>query len=60
MGTFRKTQKNRNLCNPKQSSFVTFFSKLLFDRATLIILSFRMIKARCCKQRCKYDLLYTR
>ena len=51
-----KAKKNRILCNPKISSFITFIFELLFDSATVIIPSFRMIKARCCKHRCQSDL----
>ena len=40
----------------KRSSFITDFFELQFDPATLIIPSFRMVKARDCKQRFKSDL----
>ena len=45
------------LCDSKRSSFIIFF-KIQFDTAALIIHSFRMIKARGCKQRFESDLLY--
>ena len=60
MGPFHKRQKkNIILCDSKRSSFITDFFDLQLDTATLIIPSFRMIKARGCKQRFKSDLLYT-
>ena len=58
-GPFRQRQKNIFLSDSKRSSFITDFFELQFDTATLIIPSFRMIKARGCKQRFKSDLLYT-
>ena len=56
MGLFHKRQKNIILCDSKRSSFITDFFELQFDTATLIIQSFRMIKARGCKQR--VNLIY--
>ena len=44
------------LCDSKRSSFITDFFELQFGTATLIIPSFRMIKARGCKQRFTSDL----
>ena len=51
---FAKGEKNRILCHPKRSSLITFIFELLFDTATLIMpsfrmMSFKMIKARCCE-----------
>ena len=57
MGPFHKRQKNMNSRDSKRSSFIADFFELQFDAATLIIPSFRMIKARGCKQRFKSDLL---
>ena len=57
MDPFHKRQKNIILCDSKRSSFITDFFELQFDTATLVIPSFRMIKARGCKQRFKSDLL---
>ena len=58
MGSFHKRQKAKKkiLRDSKRSSFITDFFKLHYDTAALIILSFRMIKARGCKQRFKSDL----
>ena len=58
MGPFHKRLKNIILCDSKRSSFITAFFELQFDTATFIIQSFRMIKARGCKQRFKSDILY--
>ena len=60
MGPFHKRQKKEKkiLCDSKRSSFITDSSELQFDTATFIIQSFRMIKARGCKQRFKSDLIY--
>ena len=55
MDPFHKRQENIILCDSKRSSFITAFFELQFDTATFIIQSFRMIKARCCKQRFKSD-----
>ena len=54
----KKTKKNMFLCDSKRSSLITDFFELQFDTATLIIQSFRMIKARGCKQKFKSDILY--
>ena len=56
MGPFHKRQKNMVLCDSKRTSFITYFFELQFDTATLIIPSFRMIKATGGKQRFKSDL----
>ena len=53
----QKRKKTKILRDLKRSSFITDFFELQFDTATLIIQSFRMIKARGCKQRFKSDLL---
>ena len=69
MGPFHGRQKNillvgRNLTRLKREylvvhySYLVVFFQLQFDTATLIIPSFRMIKARGCKQRFKSDQLY--
>ena len=50
-------KKKKILCDSKRSSFVTDFFELTFDTADLISQSFRMIKARGCKQRFKSDQL---
>ena len=57
MGPFHKRQKDIILCDSKRSCFITDFFELQFETATLIIQSFRIIKARGCKQRFKSDLL---
>ena len=59
MGPFHKRQKKEKkiLCDSKRSSFITDSSELQFDTATFIIQSFRMIKARGCKQRFTSDLI---
>ena len=54
---FIKGTKNIICCGLTRSSFITDFFELQFDTTTLIIPSFRMIKARGCKQRFKSDLL---
>ena len=59
MGPFHNRQKNIIiLCDSKRNSFITYFFELQFDTATLIIQSFRRIKARGCKQSFKSDLLH--
>ena len=55
MGPLNKRQHNVILCDSKRSSLITDFFELQFDTATLIIQSFRMIKARGCKQMFKSD-----
>ena len=55
-GPFSQMAKTIILCDSKRSSFIIFF-KIQFDTAALIIHSFRMIKARGCKQRFESDLL---
>ena len=53
----QKAKKHEILCDSKRSSFITDFFELQFDTATLIIPSFRMIKAIGCKQRFKSDVI---
>ena len=57
MGPFHKRRKNIILRDSKRRSFITDYCELQFNTATLIIQSFRMIKARGCKQRFKSDLV---
>ena len=61
-GPFHRRQKSIILCDSKRSSSVTYevFFYFQFDKATLIIPSFRMIKARGCKLRFKSDLVRIR
>ena len=54
-GPFHQRKKIFISCDSKRSSFITDSLELQFDTATLIIPSFRMIKARGCKQRFKTD-----
>ena len=56
-GPFSQKAKRDNLMRFKTEQFHHKFFYLLFDTATLIIPSFRMIKARGCKQSFKSDLL---
>ena len=47
---FNEGKKKVNLiCDSKRSSFIKYLFELQFDTTTLIIPSFRMIKARCYK-----------
>ena len=56
MTPFHKRQENIIFCKPKLSIFITFILEFLFDTVALITPCFRMIKARCCKYRCKSSL----
>ena len=57
LALFTKGKKNIILRDSKRSSFSTDFFEVQFDTPTLIIPSFRMIKATGCKQWFKSDLL---
>ena len=57
MDPFHQRKKHIILRDSKRSSFIADFCLTQVCTATLIIQSFRMIKARGCKQRCKSDLL---
>ena len=54
---FSQKAKKICLCDLKRSSSTTDFFELQVDTATLIIPSFKLIKARGCKPRFQSDLL---
>ena len=58
-GSFSQKAKKQNLVRLKTEQFHHRFFELQFDTATLIIQSFRMIKARGYKQRFKTDYVIT-